>query len=272
MKNAAAELSDSDYDELVSGDESDEDVKPAQSGVAKILKGMLQEPRFKTISLRSLYGKSHVASRGAQVDVAEMIQTGSVDLNPDYQREVVWAESRQVKLIQSLFQVSITPLLVDDVAKTSQHYYVPPVIFAVRGFDENGMETRVCIDGKQRCTSVQNFIDGRIPFISPGTKEKFWYTNFPGRTGGKPLPLALKPRFDNLNIQIVEYAHLDMNQQRDIFRESSAPRHALLLTEPQNVSSSACLSLPLRSSRLSEATGRRGSWSSRRSTSQHRAH
>lgn len=77
----------------------------------------------------------------------------------------------------------------------------------------------MCLDGKQRCTSVQNFIDGRIPFLSPGTKEKFWYTTFPGQRGGKELPKALKQRFDNLNIQIVEYAHLSVNEQRDIFRE-----------------------------------------------------
>lgn len=54
-----ADLSDDDFDELASEYGSDEDFKPhGESNVAAILKGMLQEPRFKTISLRSLYGKS----------------------------------------------------------------------------------------------------------------------------------------------------------------------------------------------------------------------
>ncbi|KLT38448.1 hypothetical protein CC85DRAFT_289512 [Cutaneotrichosporon oleaginosum] len=84
--------------------------------------------------------------------------------------------------------------------------------------EDLGIEVRVCIDGKQRCTSIQRFIEGRIPFISPNTREKFWYTDCPGQKGGKPLPIVLKQRFDQLSIQVVEYRHLDIHQQRDIFQ------------------------------------------------------
>lgn len=40
------------------------------------------------------------------------------------------------------------------------NYYVPPVIFAI--VVEDGIEVRRCVDGKQRLTSIQKFIDGQV--------------------------------------------------------------------------------------------------------------
>lgn len=217
MPRLENELSDDDLDELVS---DEEDVKPSDSTIGQILKGTLDEPRFKSVNMRYLNGA--IDSCGAHVVIGqklttELIQTDAVNLNPDYQRDVVWTDARQIKLIQSLMQVR--PPHPQRVL-TPQHYYVPPVIFAVEMNEEKGIEMRICIDGKQRCTSVQRFIQGQIPFISPNTREKFWYTPYPGQKGGKPLPEVLKMRFNQLNIQVVEYRHLDLNQQRDIFREA----------------------------------------------------
>ncbi|TFY75589.1 hypothetical protein EWM64_g8422 [Hericium alpestre] len=41
------------------------------------------------------------------------------------------------------------------------NYYVPPVVFAVAE-DEDGHETRVCVDGKQRLTSITAFLNGQV--------------------------------------------------------------------------------------------------------------
>ena len=41
------------------------------------------------------------------------------------------------------------------------NFYVPPVIFAVMR-DEEGEEVRVCVDGKQRLTSIVKFLDGHV--------------------------------------------------------------------------------------------------------------
>jgi hypothetical protein len=81
----------------------------------------------------------------------------------------VWADSKQVGLIDSLFR----------------NFYVPPVVFAVTK-DEDGATIRVCVDGKQvrlsrtlvkytlikssfqRLTSIQKFFDGQVrlsPFL-----------------------------------------------------------------------------------------------------------
>jgi hypothetical protein len=84
-----------------------------------------------------------------------MIHEGHIDLNPSYQRgnatlpglttymrpadivtrtDVVWPDSKQVGLIDSLFR----------------NFYVPPVVFAVTT-DEDGATIRICVDGKQVC-------------------------------------------------------------------------------------------------------------------------
>ena len=51
--------------------------------------------------------------------------------------DVVWPESKQIGLIDSIFR----------------NFYIPPIVFAVQQ-DEDGEEVRVCVDGKQVCTSI----------------------------------------------------------------------------------------------------------------------
>jgi hypothetical protein len=60
-------------------------------------------------------------------------------------QDVVWPTGKQMEIIDSLFH----------------NFYVPPVIFAVMQ-DEDGEEVRVCVDGKQRLTSIVKFLDGHV--------------------------------------------------------------------------------------------------------------
>jgi len=41
------------------------------------------------------------------------------------------------------------------------NFYIPPVIFALMR-DEDGEEVRICVDGKQRLTSIVKFLDGHV--------------------------------------------------------------------------------------------------------------
>ena len=59
--------------------------------------------------------------------------------------DVVWSDAKQMKLVDSLYH----------------NYYVPPIVLAVM-LDEEGIEVRRCVDGKQRLTSIQKFIDGQV--------------------------------------------------------------------------------------------------------------
>ncbi|KZT38537.1 hypothetical protein SISSUDRAFT_986075 [Sistotremastrum suecicum HHB10207 ss-3] len=63
-----------------------------------VLTETLRPPRSTTYSVKSLYDK---------------IRRAEIDLNPDYQRDVVWDSKKQMGIIDSIFR----------------HYYVPPVLF-----------------------------------------------------------------------------------------------------------------------------------------------
>src|SRR6267154_1081090 len=70
-------------------------------------------------------------------------------------KDIVWPTGKQMEIIDSLFH----------------NFYVPPVIFAVMR-DEDGEEVRICVDGKQRLTSIVKFLDGHVrpspfPPLSP---------------------------------------------------------------------------------------------------------
>ena len=73
-----------------------------------------------------------------------MIHEGLIDLSPPYQRDVVWPESKQTKLLDSLYR----------------NFYIPPIVMCVGS--EDGHKIMRCVDGKQRLTSIQKFMDGQV--------------------------------------------------------------------------------------------------------------
>ncbi|TFK19225.1 hypothetical protein FA15DRAFT_601950 [Coprinopsis marcescibilis] len=88
--------------------------------------------------------------------IFEQIHNQDIDLDAEYQRDVVWPDSKQISLIDSIYR----------------NFYVPPVIFATKTH-EDGSETKICIDGKQRLTSIRRFMDGLVRAIMPTLP--IWY-------------------------------------------------------------------------------------------------
>ncbi|KAG2013154.1 hypothetical protein CC2G_010091 [Coprinopsis cinerea AmutBmut pab1-1] len=131
-------------------------------------------------------------------DLHELIHQGGIDLNPEYQRDVVWSESKQTALLDSI----------------AHRYHVPPILFVVH--EEDGEETRVCVDGKQRLTSIQRFLDGQIPIKCGDGKNRWW--TFPKNAKGK---LAVsdedKEEFGNIEISVEEYRGITELSERDMF-------------------------------------------------------
>lgn len=138
----------------------------------------LRPPRSTSYSIRALYGSSfffhsrpsyciHSLSRTNRRWVDQFrsrLSAGYAShslLSTDLTRhsrgiDVVWAEQKQIGLIDSVFR----------------NYYIPPIIFGQSpvfplsshvsqilskavSTSEDGSEARVCIDGKQRLTSIQ---------------------------------------------------------------------------------------------------------------------
>ncbi|KAF8844680.1 hypothetical protein BDN67DRAFT_894469 [Paxillus ammoniavirescens] len=131
------------------------------------------------------------------------IHEGFIDLNPSYQRDVVWPESKQIGLIDSIFR----------------NFYVPPVIFAVQT-DDDGETTRVCVDGKQRLTSIQKFLDGLLhQDRDTRTKKSFWFVRSDAqKTTRLEIPESWKRRFAETRITCVEYHDLAPGTEREIFQ------------------------------------------------------
>ncbi|OCB92199.1 hypothetical protein A7U60_g409 [Sanghuangporus baumii] len=149
-------------------------------------KQILKAPRLTQYSTTTLY---------------EEILNGKVDLDPEYQRDVVWTDAKQSGLIDSILR----------------NFYIPPVIFAFSQ-NEDGEERRTCIDGKQRLTSIQRFMDGQIPFKDSRTNLKLWYKRQPWNERGKLLPSQYKKQFDLKQISCVEYTDLNEDAEREIFQ------------------------------------------------------
>ncbi|KAJ7590907.1 hypothetical protein C8J56DRAFT_783192 [Mycena floridula] len=175
-------MKDEEYedDELISSDEDDNE--PGQFK----LRGQLPKPQTLFFSIDALHEKIH---------------HGLIDLNPPWQRDVVWTEPKQVLLIESIFL----------------SYYVPPVVFAT--VDQEGEEVLVCVDGKQRLTAIQKFVDGQIYYRDRRTNQKWWWTSPPtkSRTTKLILPENVKTEFKSKLITCVQYDGLKPGLERGIF-------------------------------------------------------
>ncbi|KAI0791282.1 hypothetical protein C8Q75DRAFT_805632 [Abortiporus biennis] len=181
---------DSDLTELSSSSE-DETFVPATRKGRKPSKqeykphNALKKYRPQTLSVQTLY---------------DCIVDNTIDLDPEYQREVVWPESKQVGLIDSLLR----------------NYYIPPIIFAVTNADDGGT-MRTCIDGKQRLTSIQRFMDGLICHKDPTTGKRYYYKQV-GSTKRQVLPRAYAQQFAASQVMCIEYDTLSPDQEREIFQ------------------------------------------------------
>ncbi|KDQ10126.1 hypothetical protein BOTBODRAFT_190726 [Botryobasidium botryosum FD-172 SS1] len=179
--NESSELSElSDDEELYNPRKKKTAPKPHSYKI----KNMLKPPHTIQYSAESLY---------------DMIHEGDIDLDPEYQRDVVWTEPKQIKLIDSMLR----------------NFYMPPVIFRVVDVGD-GNEKRICIDGKQRLTSIQRFMDGLIPHVDSITKKKYY---FKGEGSGRQLlPPSYIKQLKHKQVVCIEYRELPDHYEREIFQ------------------------------------------------------
>ncbi|KAI7856954.1 hypothetical protein BDC45DRAFT_436758 [Circinella umbellata] len=104
------------------------------------------------------------------------------------------------------------------------NYYIPPVVFAVRK-GASGKVVRVCIDGKQRLTSILRFMRNEIPYpeiLNGGSVDKLYCNDGTGNINkGSNNQLYLdditRDHFDHTEIVCVEYTNLDTDSEIEIF-------------------------------------------------------
>ncbi|UZJ56424.1 hypothetical protein CBS101457_005744 [Exobasidium rhododendri] len=128
------------------------------------------------------------------------IKSGKIDLEAEYQRDVVWSDKKQSALLDSIYR----------------NWYVPPVLFSLRSVrNEDGEleEVRVCIDGKQRLTSIAKFMRNEIPIYEPRTNRAFYYKSSP-----KCLSQSKRDAFAQIQINCVEYNELNDDTEHEMFQ------------------------------------------------------
>ncbi|KUJ23432.1 uncharacterized protein LY89DRAFT_550042, partial [Mollisia scopiformis] len=147
-------------------------------------------------------------------DLYQCIEAKSIILDPEYQRDVVWDEVRAALLITSILM----------------GYFIPPIIFNVKktmvkveGRDE-ARYTRICVDGKQRLTSIWKFIKGQIGFFDNSQPQRKWYychQIIDGRiqvSNRNILPNAVKEFFKKQFFCCYEYEELDLDTEETMFQ------------------------------------------------------
>ncbi|KAF8556644.1 hypothetical protein OG21DRAFT_1482858 [Imleria badia] len=165
------------------------------------LTNVLPLPRATTYSTQALYdsrrryrSRTRIPARHVMPPRFPLLLTGRVD--------VVWPESKQIGLIDSILR----------------NFYVPPIIFVVHQH-EDGSESKTCIDGKQRLTSLHRFMDGMIPHRDPLTNAKYWYKEHATQNArGHPLPERYQRLFANKQVVCIEYQDLPDTDEREIFQ------------------------------------------------------
>ncbi|RDW79941.1 hypothetical protein BP6252_04579 [Coleophoma cylindrospora] len=148
-------------------------------------------------------------------DLYKLSKTKYMDLEPEYQREVVWDEHRASELIKSIFI----------------GYFIPPLIFNLISKtekDECGKKVekyyRVCVDGKQRMTSVVKFMDGLIGFYDSSHPPKKWFYSHPIINGVEKItnhnimPEVMKKRFRESQFCCYEYDNLNLTTEETMFQ------------------------------------------------------
>ncbi|KAF1991665.1 hypothetical protein K402DRAFT_416941 [Aulographum hederae CBS 113979] len=150
----------------------------------------------------------HETARYTISQVDALLLGEYLDLDPEYQRGVIWSEAQMSGLIDSILD----------------NFYVPPVIFNKKKVitPSGGVRwKRTCVDGKQRLSSVKAFMAGKIP-CHDRLGRKFYFchdtdSNQDHRRKRILLPQAVKDEFLQKELICIEIMDLDPVQEEDLF-------------------------------------------------------
>ncbi|KAG4033818.1 hypothetical protein MFRU_004g03210 [Monilinia fructicola] len=144
------------------------------------------------------------------------IVRGNLVLDPNYQRASVWDEGRASTLITSVLM----------------GYFIPPIVLNVKTVinelkdgRKEVKHVRICVDGKQRLTSLYKFMNGEIGFLDNSHPPKKWYYCHPTVDGvvtptssRNICPDGLKKFFDEKVFCCYEYDHLIQETEETMFQ------------------------------------------------------
>jgi hypothetical protein len=124
----------------------------------------------------------------------EELENGLIEIDPTYQRDVVWTSEQQGAFINSVL-LGIIP---------------NPIIFNI-----DKKKNKICIDGKQRITSIKNFINNKISVKFDS--ETIYYSKSYYDEETRKMTEKEKEYFKDKTLNVVEYKNLSYSDQVDVF-------------------------------------------------------
>lgn len=156
-----------------------------------------------------------------QIERAINGQDKYIDLNPIYQRDIIWDDEKQSNFIDSVIKGVIPNNLILNLDTT------------------NGKE--ICLDGKQRITSLIRFKNNEIPYVitlDDDKEEYYFFDAVPREYSTNPkykiLSQNQKYNFLNKTIIFITYSNLSYDDQVDIFTRI---QHGVALSEGEKLGS-----------------------------------
>jgi hypothetical protein len=138
------------------------------------------------------------------------IKSGKLDLQPNFQRGEVWAESKQQRLIDSILR----------------RWYVPP-IHTVHIADGPNREV---LDGQQRLRAIFDFANNLFPVNAAIDPENHKFKDLHGLTYSE-LPRAYREKFDSFKITVFTLVDYEPAEPGELFFRLNQP--ATLTTAEQ---------------------------------------
>lgn len=121
-----------------------------------------------------------------------------IDLDPLYQRDIVWNDGESSEYILSVIQGCAPSSLIFNI-------------------NEDGI--KVCIDGKQRCKSLLKFVTNKIPIIIDEIEYYYGPNESDLDKKKKLLEKKLIIKFDDNKLNLVQYKNLTFAEQSEIFNK-----------------------------------------------------
>lgn len=134
-----------------------------------------------------------------------------IKANPEYQRGIVWNETQQKKLIDSLFRGYTLPII-----------YLHEKKEEIAGYKRDGLEI---IDGQQRLTAIHRYVEGAFRLFDPKTEND--KAKFPRFLMEESCPWAgkyfheleseMRNKFQEIKLMLAIIKSNDTNEVRDLF-------------------------------------------------------
>jgi hypothetical protein len=145
----------------------------------------------------------------------------NIDLNPKYQRDIVWDDDKQSAFINSVIRGIVPNNLLLNIN------------------EETGKQ--ICMDGKQRITSLIRFKNNEIPCImetDEDIEEHLFFNavpvNYLHTDKSKIMTQPQRTNFLNRRIAFVSYKNLSYEDQTDIFTRI---QHGIALSDGEKITS-----------------------------------